>query len=255
MWSFAGVFGRQEYAEIRCVGALNRTVDPCFLDLIRGLTNSGCIQEGYRQATQVAANFEDIPGSPRNLGRQRNVAVSDRIEQCGLSDIWRSEDRDLIALAQALGSGELLELSLHSGGKIAKRLSNFREYVLGNVFIGPVDCYFNQRTGAHQFVSPLLNQIGGTAGKDFQCVSTLKLGFGLQQVREAFDRIQIHPAGFERTSGELPRFREAAAIDAFQFPEDRIEDSTATMAVYFGGLLTREARIFLKQSDQSVVNS
>ena len=173
----------------------------------------------------------------------RRFAARDPVEQRGLAGIGRPRDRDHQTFAQpfaARGVGRALRRFLFAA--TSQRLERLRGDIARDIgLVGEIDAGFGERLRFDQTPAPRLGAIAEQALQLPQSLAALRIGVGINQIRETFDGGEVELAVLERAARELAGQCHAQSVHRCERGEQRGDHRASAMQLDLGGVFARFA--------------
>ena len=122
------------------------------------------------------------------------------------------------------------------------QLARDRERLRGDVardigLVGKIDAGFGQRLRLDQALAPVFGAIAEQTLQLAQRLAALRIGVGVDQIGEAFDRGEVELAVLERAAGELAGLGQPQAVHARERGEQRGDHRASAMQLDLGDVL------------------
>jgi len=209
------------------------------LDLIVGLTQPGRVGEQDRHATERQRHLDMIARGPRHSGNDRALLSGYCIDKAGLSCVRRTCDHHAHAVLQGLDPRPLQPLAELAGKQRAiAQQGGINRFVIFVI----VDRAFGPGRQGKQPLLPRGDLLPETPLRQDKRRLALRLGLGLDEVREAFSFGQVDPAVLECAAGELAGLRLSQPLNASQCGQHRVDHRPSAMGVELDHILPGRAR-------------
>ena len=170
---------------------------------VRRVTQPRRVHQRDRHTTQHHARLQRITRGARRGGDNRHIALSQRIDQRRLADIRRPRDSEHQPLAQPLATAVIVQMCRHLGLQRGQFRSNLCLDLGRQVLIWKINQRLLFRQQHKQPVRPSTVQFSQRSIELAQCLPSLRLGFGSDQIMDRLRLGQIHPSIQKRAAREL----------------------------------------------------
>ena len=145
----------QEKNQVGRFGALPGALDADRLDLAGAFADAGGIGEADLYAVEVQREFDQVAGGAGLVRDDRRVTAGESVQKAGLSGIGRTDDDDVIAIADDLGPVEAADML----ADFTEQLSHVRPDDIGHRpghvgFVGEVELRLDHRPGVDEPLAP-----------------------------------------------------------------------------------------------------
>ena len=138
--------------------------------------------------------------------------------------------------------------------QIAERCARLRFQMRRHVaLVGEIERGFETRQGGDEPLAPALDKAAESAFKLTEGLAPLRLRFGVDQIGQALDAAEIHPAVEKGAAGEFAGLRCAAAVEGAERPQHRRAHGKAAVQVQLRLVLAGKAVRARHPGDQRLV--
>ncbi len=220
--------------------------------IFTGSAQASHIDKGEWNAAESHRLGQYIARRAGNFCRYRRFALSQSVEECGLSRIWRTGQGDAISLFQNLRTRcieRCINIALQSSDTSAETLGQFRNIVL----IIEIECSFYLRRQSEEALPPALDLSRQRSACHRHCALSLNFGFGGKQIGKTLGFRQINTPIGKGAARELTGLCPAAAFHRRQSRFDRCDDCAPTVAMQFAQILSRDRARPGEKDEQAII--
>src|SRR5829696_8298849 len=211
------------------------------LNRIARVAQTRRVDESHRQSTEVAAHLDGIAGGAGDRRYDGDVAARDGVDKGRLSGVRGAGEDDREALAQTLAAMAPGEVARQFFRHVFPQYRGLFLHSSRDVgLVGEVERRLEQRQALDQPLAPALDEAAEPPLELAQGLAALRLGLGVDEVGQALDGGQVHPAVEEGAAGELARLRGAAARQAGERPQHGGAHGKTAVEVKLGLVLAGE---------------
>src|SRR5580658_6640062 len=134
-------------------------------DFVRGLAQSGGINENDRNTAHVGGFFDGVAGRPWNVGDNGAIAAQELIEQAGFADVGPSDDGGANAPAQNPAFIGSTQQGIDESDASLQSIHQFFACVRRDVLIREINVRFEVGQNFHQIVPQEIDAFGKFAGQ------------------------------------------------------------------------------------------
>ena len=184
---------------------------------------------------------------------QRRLAPCQHVEQSGFTGVRRTHDGDLEAIAQAFGRNRTPYFILQVRQQAMDQIAHLGPHVDRHILIGEVDGRFDQRSRPHHTLAPTRGTLTHGPGQNTKRLPPLRLGLGVDQIRQTFDLRQIEAAILKGAAGEFAGYGHPQTRLDGQSAQDGGQNSGAAVGMKLDHILAGKAVTGSKDQYQRLV--